>query len=111
VKTINITKAAITTALGAAAAGLAIASAGAAGASTADDAFITEMRGLGISFSSPQEAIKEGHQVCRELAAGKTGTDVATEVLSQTDLTTKQAAYFVVDATQAYCPQFSARLT
>ncbi|OBG26387.1 DUF732 domain-containing protein [Mycobacterium sp. E3198] len=103
--------AAVTAAVGAAAVGLALATAGAAGAGTADDAFITEMRGLGVTFSSPQEAIKEGHQVCRELAAGKTGTDVATEVLSQTNLTTKQAAYFVVDAAQAYCPQLSSRLT
>ncbi|ORV92947.1 hypothetical protein AWC11_06750 [Mycobacterium interjectum] len=103
--------AAVTTAVGAAAVGLALATAGAAGASTADDAFITEMRGLGVTFTSPQEAIQEGHQVCRELAAGKTGTDVATEVLSQTNLTTKQAAYFVVDAAQAYCPQLSSRLT
>jgi hypothetical protein len=102
--------AAVTTAVGAAA-GLALATAGAAGASTADDAFITEMRGLGVTFTSPQEAIKQGHQVCRELAAGKTGTDVATEVLSQTNLTSKQAAYFVVDAAEAYCPQLSSRLT
>jgi hypothetical protein len=45
------------------------------------------------------------------LAAGKTGTDVATEVLSQTDLTTKQAASFVVGAIKAYCPQLSSQLT
>jgi Protein of unknown function (DUF732) len=73
--------AAVTTAIGAAA-GLAVATAGGAAASTADDAFITEMRGLGISFSSPQEAVKEGHQVCMELKAGKSGTDVARKVLS-----------------------------
>ena len=103
--------AAVTTAIGAAAIGLAVATAGAAGASTADDAFITEMRGLGVTFTSPQEAVKAGHQVCKELAAGRTGTEVATEVLSQTNLTTKQAAYFVVDATQAYCPQLSRQLT
>ena len=103
--------AAVTTAIGGAAAGLAIATAGAAGASTADDAFITEMRGLGVTFATPQDAIKEGHQVCKELATGKTGTDVATEVLSQTNLTTKQAAYFVVDATHAYCPQLAPQLT
>ena len=103
--------AAVTTAIGAAAVGLAVATAGAAGASTTDDSFIDQMTSVGITFTSPQEAVKEGHQVCRELAAGKTGTDVATEVLSQTDLTTKQAAYFVVDATQAYCPQLSRQLT
>ncbi|OBG22815.1 DUF732 domain-containing protein [Mycobacterium sp. 852002-51057_SCH5723018] len=103
--------AAVTTAIGAAAVGLAVATGAAAAASTTDDAFITEMRGLGISFSSPQEAVKEGHQVCIELKGGKSGTDVASEVLSQTDLTTKQAAYFVVDATKAYCPQLSGQLT
>jgi len=100
------------TAVGAAAIGLAaVAAAGTAGASTIDEAFIAQMNGLGISFTSPQEAVKEGHQVCSELAAGKTGTDVATEVLSQTDLTTKQAAYFVVDAAKTYCPQLSGQLT
>jgi hypothetical protein len=97
--------------VGTAAVGLPSTTAGGAAAGTIDDAFITEMRGLGITFTSPQEAIKEGHQVCKELAAGKTGTDVATEVLSQTDLTTKQAAYFVVDATKAYCPQLASQLT
>ncbi|MCV7103076.1 DUF732 domain-containing protein [Mycobacterium palustre] len=101
----------VSTTIGAAAVGLAVATAGGAAASTIDDAFIAEMRGLGISFSSPQDAIKDGHQVCIELNSGKTGTDVAREVLRQTDLTTKQAAYFVVDATKAYCPQLSGRLT
>ncbi|HVQ85429.1 MAG TPA: DUF732 domain-containing protein [Mycobacterium sp.] len=103
--------AAVTVAFGVAGAGLAVATAGAAGATTADDAFIARMTSLGITFTSPQEAVKEGHQVCIELNAGKTGTDVATEVLSQTNLTTKQAAYFVVDATRVYCPQLSSQLT
>jgi hypothetical protein len=103
--------AAVTTAIGAAAVGLAVATAGAAGASTTDDSFIDQMTSVGITFTSPQEAVKEGHQVCRELASGKTGTDVASEVLSHTDLTTKQAAYFVVGATKTYCPQLSSQLT
>jgi Protein of unknown function (DUF732) len=103
--------AAVITAIGAAAVGLAVATAGAAGATTADDAFIAQMTSLDVSFSSPQEAVKEGHQVCMELGTGKTGTDVAKEVLSQTDLTTKQAAYFVVDATKDFCPQYVTQLS
>jgi hypothetical protein len=100
------------TAIGAAAIGLvAVATASTAEASTIDDAFIAQMNSLGITFSSPAEAVKEGHQVCRELDAGKSGTDVATEVLKQTDLTSHQAAYFVVDATKAYCPQLAPQLT
>jgi Protein of unknown function (DUF732) len=100
------------TVIGAAAIGLvAVGTAGTAGASTADDAFLAQMDKLGISFSSPADAIKDGHKVCHELASGKTGTDVADEVLRQTNLTSHQAAYFVVDATHAYCPQLAPQLT
>ncbi|MCV7195976.1 DUF732 domain-containing protein [Mycobacterium angelicum] len=102
--------AALTTAVGAAAVGLAVATAGAASASSADDTFISQMQSIGVSFSSPQAAVQQGHQVCKELAAGKTGTEIANEVLSQTNLTSKQAAYFVVYATKDYCPQYAGQL-
>ncbi|SOJ56562.1 hypothetical protein MSIMFB_04040 [Mycobacterium simulans] len=105
------TTAALTTTVGAAAVGLAVATAGTAAASTTDDAFIAQMKAVGITFSSPQAAVAQGHQVCRELATGKTGGQIAQEVLSQTNLTTKQAASFVVDATKAYCPQYASQLT
>lgn len=103
--------AAIATAAGGAALGLAVASAGMAGANTIDDAFIAQMKAAGVTFSSPQAAVRQGHQVCQELATGKTGTQIANEVLSQTNLTSKQAAYFVVDATKAYCPEYASQLT
>ena len=103
--------AAVTTAIGAAAIGLAVVTAGAAGASTTDDDFIEQMKSVGISFDSPQAGVQQGHQVCKELAAGKTGSEIAREVLSQTDLTAKQAASFVVGATKAYCPELSSQLT
>ena len=103
--------AAVTTAIGAAAIGLAVVTAGAAGASTTDDDFIEQMKSVGITFDTPEDGVQQGHQVCKELAAGKTGTQIAQEVLSQTDLTSKQAASFVVGATKAYCPQLSSQLT
>ena len=100
------------TMIGAAAIGIvAVGTAGTASASSADEAFLSQMDSLGISFSSPADAIKDGHKVCQELASGKTGTDVASEVLKQTNLTSHQAAYFVVDATHAYCPQLAPQLT
>lgn len=102
--------AAVTTAVGAAAVGLAVATAGAASASSADDAFISQMQSIGVTFSSPQAAVQQGHQVCKELAAGSTGTQIASEILSQTNLTSKQAAYFVVYATKDYCPQYASQL-
>ncbi|WP_425518466.1 DUF732 domain-containing protein [Mycobacterium spongiae] len=103
--------AAFTTAVGASAIGLAVATAGTASANTTDEEFLAQMRAIGVSFSSPQAAGQQGQQVCGELAAGKNGTDIAEEVLSQTDLTAKQAAYFVVDATRAYCPEYASQLT
>ena len=57
--------------IGAAVMGLgAVATAGTAAASSADDAFIAQMKVLGVTFTSPQEAVREGRQVCTELAAG-----------------------------------------
>ena len=101
----------LTSALGAAAIGVtALAVSAPAGASTADDSFIAQMKAVGVTFDSPQAAVSTGHQVCKELAAGKSGTDIAREVLSRTDLTTKQAAAFVVNATTVYCPQYASQL-
>jgi hypothetical protein len=88
----------------------ALATSGTAEASTTDDAFIAQMKAMGVTFSSPQIAVKDAHQVCKELAAGESGTDVAAQVVSQTDLSPKQAAFFVVDATNAYCPQYAPEL-
>ncbi|BBX95611.1 DUF732 domain-containing protein [Mycobacterium lacus] len=102
--------AALSTAVGAAAVGLAVATAGAASAGTADATFISQMESVGVTFSSPEAAVQAGHQVCTELAAGETGSQIGAEIVSQTDLTPKQAAYFVVYATKAYCPQYASQL-
>ncbi|MGB9303235.1 MAG: DUF732 domain-containing protein [Mycobacterium sp.] len=93
--------------VGAAALGLAaLAACGTAAANSTDDAFIAQMKAVGVTFSSPQIAVQDAHQVCKELAGGKTGSEVANEVVSQTDLSPKQAAIFVGNATQTYCPQY-----
>jgi Protein of unknown function (DUF732) len=68
------------------------------------------MKAMGVTFSSPSTAVKDGHQVCKQLASGKSGTDIAARVVSMTDLTPKQAAFFVVDATNAYCPEYASEL-
>ncbi|ORW91998.1 hypothetical protein AWB92_00350 [Mycobacterium sp. IEC1808] len=99
--------AAVATALVGAAVGLAVATAGVASAGTVDDAFITDIRGAGIGIDSPQAAIMDGYLVCVELNAGSSGPEIARQVLSETNLTTKQADYFVVVAAKAYCPQFA----
>jgi hypothetical protein len=94
-------------AVGLGAAGFALASAGGASASTADDAFIAAISEHGIGFDSPQQAIMDGYLVCLELNAGNSGPEIARQVLSQTNLGVPQADHFVVDAARAYCPQFA----
>ncbi|SPM35580.1 hypothetical protein MRAB57_3405 [Mycobacterium rhizamassiliense] len=98
-------------AIGIGTAAIGLAAAGTAAASSADDAFLSQMTAVGISFSSPQEAVRAGHQVCKELAAGKTEADIAVEIRSQTQLSPKQVAYFVVDASNIYCPRLASELT
>jgi len=99
------------TALGAAAIGLAaVGLAGTAAASavqTADEAFLAQMQGVGATFPSTQDAVRAGHQVCADLAAGNTPIAVTVQIFRHTNLTPPQAAKVVIAATKAYCPQFS----
>lgn len=100
-----------TTAIGTAAIGLAaVGFAGTAAASsvqTADQAFLGQMQSLGITFASTQDAVRAGHQVCTDLAAGQTPIAVTVQIFRHTNLTPPQAASVVLAATTAYCPQFS----
>lgn len=104
------------TTIGAAAIGAAViglgtaATAGAATTSRTDDAFVTQVTNLGIAYASPQEALRDAYLVCAELATGRTGADVATEILNQTTLTPSLVASFVIVATKTYCPQLSGQL-
>jgi hypothetical protein len=92
--------AAVATALGTAAVGLAVATAGIAGATV-----------QATSFGSDQDAIRAGHLVCAELAAGKSKGTVALMLMSQARLSPRDAGYFVAAATKFYCPQFAGQPT
>ena len=89
----------------------ALAFAGTAAAASSDHDFLDEISSQGIGFDSPQGAIQDAHLVCRQLAAGRTGVAVGQQILSQTNLNTRQVAYFVVDAVETYCPQLSPQLS
>ncbi|OBA70595.1 hypothetical protein A5641_12150 [Mycobacterium sp. 1554424.7] len=88
----NRITAAVASALGAAAIGLAVATAGTAGAT---------------SFNTDQDAIRAAHQVCTELAAGKSRAAVAVTLMSQARMSPRDADFFVAAATKFYCPQFA----
>jgi Protein of unknown function (DUF732) len=99
------------TAIAATAVGLAPFAATGIASANSDDVFLAQLRAAGITFDSAQGAINGGHQVCRELAAGESGTTVAKEILSKTDLTPQQAATVVVAATNSYCSEYSDQLS
>ncbi len=86
--------AAVDTALGGA--GLAVATAGAAGATP---------------VSANQDAVRAGHQVCSLLAAGKSKTAVALMLMTQARLSPRDAGFFVAATTKFYCPQFAGHAT
>jgi hypothetical protein len=96
------------TALVAGALGLAaVATAGTGGAvSSVDDAFLTEISAEGIAYDTPKAAISNAHYVCAALDEGADPVDLGTEILDNTDLTTHQAAVFVVASVGNYCSEF-----
>jgi Protein of unknown function (DUF732) len=73
-----------------------------------DDKFIPALQSQGITFQSPEAAIAAGHLVCTKLAQGETETQVAQDVINETDLDPYHAGYFVGASVGAYCPQFGA---
>jgi Protein of unknown function (DUF732) len=103
--------AAIAAAVGTAAVGFALATAGSAAAGTINGDSVAPMTSQATSFSSDQEAIEAGHLVCRELAAGKSKAAVAIMLVARTNLSPRQAGYFVATATKFYCPQFAGQAT
>jgi Protein of unknown function (DUF732) len=97
------------TAIVAGALGLAaLATAGTAGAiSSVDDTFLTEITAEGITYDSEREVISAAHDVCFALDEGADPVDLGMELLELTDLTTDQAAFFVLASVGNYCPELS----
>jgi len=70
-----------------------------------DDAFLTAVKSHGINVASPQSAIIAGHKVCDELDEGRQKSDVANDVMSNSNLDGYRAGYFVGASIAAYCPR------
>lgn len=95
------------TAATAAALGLTVlAGATTASASSVDDQFLTNIDAEGIAFDSARAAISDAHLVCDYIADGRSAASVGNDILDNTDLTTHQAAVFVVESVSAYCPGY-----
>jgi hypothetical protein len=85
---------------------LGLAAAGTASAlSSADDQFLNELQSEGIGYDSPKAAIENGHYVCASFDDGASIGELGHEILANSDLTTRQAAAFIVTAVGSYCPE------
>ncbi len=67
--------------------------------------FLGALSSRGITFKSGPAAIAAGHQVCNELDQGKQTSDVANELMSQSNLDGYHAGYFVGASIGAMCPR------
>ena len=86
--------------------GLAAVASPTAHADAVDNAFVAAVKAKDIQFASPQAAIHAGHEVCDELDSGKQTSDVANEVMTNSNLDGYHAGYFIGVSIAAYCPRY-----
>ena len=80
-------------------------SAATAAAAPVDDQFVSDISSAGIPYDSPAAAITSAHSVCDSLSAGQSLMELGRQIHNTTPWTPKQAAVFVVDSVNAYCPE------
>ncbi|MEB4210015.1 DUF732 domain-containing protein [Mycobacterium sp. 94-17] len=69
-------------------------------------AFLTSLRSAGITYSTPDGAIKFAEAVCASLGNGELGPRMVDELKSENPgLTNDHATSFLAIAVKYYCPQ------
>jgi hypothetical protein len=106
--TSRITKPVVRTALAAGTLGMtALLAAGTAHAEAADDQFLGTLQEQGIGFGSTESAINVAHHACDALGQGMTPAEISQHLVGANSRLDRQTAVLIiVDAAQAYCPQF-----
>ena len=101
-----------TTAIVAGALGLAaVASAGTASALTGENTqFFADIEEAGIGYDSPAAAVKNARAVCALLADGESAAEISSEIVSNSDLSKRQANAFVVASVDSFCPKYAGSL-
>ena len=69
--------------------------------------FLGALTSRGITYGSSQAAMAAAHEVCDELDQGKQVTDVANDVMAQSNLDGYHAGFFVGASIAAMCPRHS----
>jgi Protein of unknown function (DUF732) len=77
-----------------------------AAADPTDDAFVAALAKNGIAMSDRNAAVSMAHTVCAGFDKGEASTAQAMRIVKDTDLSPKQAGYFVGVSVAAYCPQY-----
>jgi hypothetical protein len=80
-----------------------------ASADQMDDAFVAALSKNGITIPDRANAISMAHSVCAGLDKGEPSTALAMGIVKDTDLSPKQAGYFVGVSVSAYCPQYKGK--
>lgn len=81
-----------------------------ASADESDDAFIAALDNNGIDINDRNTAITMGHNVCAGLDKGQDSSVLVLKVINDTNLSARQAGYFVGVSVAAYCPQYKGTL-
>lgn len=81
---------------------------GIAAADTHEDlAFLSKLYADAVDFSQADLVIQRARTICDRFAAGDSPVKVHEAVMTKSAFSPRQAAIFMADAVQAYCPQFS----
>ena len=80
-----------------------------ASADNMDDAFVAALEKGGIAIPDRVNAISVGHSVCTAFDKGEPSTALAMRIVKDTELSPKQAGYFVGVSAAAYCPQYKGK--
>jgi hypothetical protein len=72
-----------------------------------DDAvFLASLRSAGVIVANPTQAIAIGHSVCGQMAKGKSGPQLVSDLqIDNPGLSTDHAGVFIALAAKFYCPQ------
>jgi hypothetical protein len=69
--------------------------------------FVGAISARGITFASGQAAIVAGHEVCNELDEGRQASDVASDLMKESNLDGYHAGFFIGVSIAAFCPRHS----
>jgi hypothetical protein len=83
-----------------------LAAPGTAAADPTDDAFLRNVTADGVNFANPPEVIQKAQVVCAAYSGGLSLARMY-PTLGDSAMTHGQAALFMADAVQAYCPKYT----